>query len=340
MGSIIPLYSKVELIDLQNEESSIRIKKTPNNKVTSLGKKSAPKGVNLYKKVMKINRGQVNLANFKVDGESIVLEAQTPITDRNGVKIAILSITMDFTDTFSSLNLKKEQIYDYFVFNSRNQLLVTNFDRKEAIPFKSNHELDSFFDENQNIAKSDANLYLRSPIYFSKYNPNYAIEVLLVTNRTYFNQFIMKEIIDELLAFAIILAVSLIISFYYIRSITKPLRILKKLSHKLDYSNSHKNILNLDQLDDENLDHDHEITQLTESLIMMSRHIVSQNKQLELQQKALDLVSLVAITDTDGVIFNVNQKYCNASGFTKSELLGTQLNFLSSNTYSKGNWSA
>lgn len=56
---------------------------------------------------------------------------------------------------------------------------------------------------------------------------------------------------------------------------------------------------------------------------------------MECYQKAVDVNSIVSITDQDGKIIYANEKFCEISEFLKSELIGRTHNVISSGYHSK-----
>ncbi len=334
MVQIKPFIKRIDLIDLKTGNGTIRMFKNSEDKILLDDSPPSTPAFDPFEKVKKLNRGQINISKFSNFDQMTLLSAQTPIISKRGEKIGVFSITMDFSKILSSLKLDMK-LYDYFIYNTEAQLLSTNFDKNQVNAFKRIQQINKVFKEPKNRVVDSDYLYLKQPIYYSRYNPDQFLQVLLVTSRSSLNTFIKEEVLEDFLIFAVILAASLVLSIFYIKDITKPLRILKDLSGRINKNKNPNTFLTLDELEIETLGSDHEITQLTKGLVMMSKQIVSQNKHLELQQKALDLVSLVAITDKDGVISNVNQKFCDAAGYTKSELLGTQLKFLNTNLHSE-----
>jgi PAS domain S-box-containing protein len=66
--------------------------------------------------------------------------------------------------------------------------------------------------------------------------------------------------------------------------------------------------------------------------------IAEQNKNLREITDALNESSLVSVTDTKGIIFNANKKFCEISGYTEKELIGKPHNIVNSNYHSKAFW--
>lgn len=61
-------------------------------------------------------------------------------------------------------------------------------------------------------------------------------------------------------------------------------------------------------------------------------------KKLEEFKKAVDSSFSVSITNTDGIITSVNQKFCETTGYTKDELIGQKHQIISSNHHNKKFW--
>lgn len=77
--------------------------------------------------------------------------------------------------------------------------------------------------------------------------------------------------------------------------------------------------------------------------ITQQKHNIEQlaiaKKQAEAAKFALDQHSLVSITDLEGDILYVNEKFIEVSGYTEQELLGRKHNVLNSGMHSKAFWS-
>ena len=78
-----------------------------------------------------------------------------------------------------------------------------------------------------------------------------------------------------------------------------------------------------------------EIGQLGKSIDLMATSLNESNKQLHLQQKALDSHSIVAITDDKGTINFVNDKFCEISQYSREELLGSNHRMINSGIHPK-----
>lgn len=70
----------------------------------------------------------------------------------------------------------------------------------------------------------------------------------------------------------------------------------------------------------------------------VARDVTEQRNQtniLKQIQQTLDKESIIAITDKRGIITEVNERFCDISGYTREELLGKTHNIVSSHTHSK-----
>ena len=74
-----------------------------------------------------------------------------------------------------------------------------------------------------------------------------------------------------------------------------------------------------------------EIEQLEHALNYASHQIYASNKDLTDIKLALDAHAIVGITNSDGYLTYVNDKFCQLSGFRRKELLGKQYSLLKSN---------
>ncbi len=95
---------------------------------------------------------------------------------------------------------------------------------------------------------------------------------------------------------------------------------------------------NLDELQGKKIKverHAIEIQELDEALNIASIRLREASKGLSDQKFALDQSSIVSISDTNGQITYVNEKYCVISGYSREELLNFNQYFLSSDFYTE-----
>lgn len=57
--------------------------------------------------------------------------------------------------------------------------------------------------------------------------------------------------------------------------------------------------------------------------------------ELSTYMQGINQHAMVSVSDADGVIIDVNEKFCQSSGYSKDELIGNSHNLLNSNTHSK-----
>lgn len=79
----------------------------------------------------------------------------------------------------------------------------------------------------------------------------------------------------------------------------------------------------------------YEIEQLEHTLNFAARRLFDTNKDLNDFKFALDAHAIVGISDTNGVLTYVNDKFCEISGYTRDELIGNGYSMLSSGAHSK-----
>ena len=83
---------------------------------------------------------------------------------------------------------------------------------------------------------------------------------------------------------------------------------------------------------------DDEIANLSESFNDMAENIEYSNKRLQEMQGAIDLSSVVSITDKDGIITHVNDNFCESSKYTSEELIGKSHKVIKSKHQSDEFW--
>ena len=122
-----------------------------------------------------------------------------------------------------------------------------------------------------------------------------------------------------------ILSLSLLNGLFAIYLIYRRDNVQNKLLTKLSEANSN--------LEKQEQKLENEVTKRTQSL-------ESAKKLLDAQKMAMDEHSIIAITDTKGEIIYVNDKFCEISGYSRGELIGSNHRILNSQMQTKEYWKA
>jgi len=112
-------------------------------------------------------------------------------------------------------------------------------------------------------------------------------------------------------------------SIIFSRNISAPISNLIKLTKKIEKGEKYEQVIPKD-----------EFGELTKSMLKMDNTLKIESHDLKNIKIALDEASLVAITDLDGKIIFVNDKFCETSKYTKEELIGQNHRILKSDEHS------
>jgi len=114
------------------------------------------------------------------------------------------------------------------------------------------------------------------------------------------------------------------IRHYFTRPILQMVEALKHIGETQDYSTRF------------NVERNDEIGLLFDGINNMQRQIERANKSLTDQQHALNQQAIVSVTDTEGNIIYINDKFIEISGYDRDELVGQNHRILNSYTHDGG----
>ncbi len=145
-----------------------------------------------------------------------------------------------------------------------------------------------------------------------------------------------------IITFAVIL-VTLIISVFVARHITKPINSLALASESVTRGGERTPVWieeknEISQFADAFNDMVEELTAKEKSILEYSEGLQRALHDLREQKLALDAHSIVAITDIQGTITYVNKKFTQISGYNEDEILGQNHRILNSGTHSLEFW--
>lgn len=150
-------------------------------------------------------------------------------------------------------------------------------------------------------------------------------------------------IIIDLVLLILLLTVGTILVLSFSQHITHRLKKILHATHQATSGDFHVNLAlsGKDELSKLGDDFSIMIKSLNDSFLkkeLLTTELQTKTRELESQKTALDEHDIVSIADPAGIITYVNNKFCEVSGYTATELVGRSHNLLNSSLHSKEFW--
>ncbi len=344
-------YVQVRLIGLEDngkelvraERVGTRIRRSLEDELQ--GKKSE----SYYKKALSLDRNQIFLSKFSANKEfgkitlpiQMVLRAATPIYETRKKPFGFIIININYNQIFSSLKYLTSGDSDYFVADSDGNILLHsnpkfNIGRDLSTIKKINDympELSAIFEEDKNIItkeihKNTDKVVVSKKLRYDPVNPSKYLSIFLITDKSKIIKKVNEGTRQDLLIISLLIIFSVILSSYFSKFITGPIKKLTTFAENIGKGDGTVNI-------DPGIKSQDEIGALAQKLTQMSSEIDRKNLALLNQKDALDHSAIVAETDSKGRITYVNDKLLEVSKYSREELLGQDHRILNSGHHPK-----
>ncbi len=290
----------------------------------------------------KENGLHIGSLDFDESSEIYSIDISHKMIDSTGNFIGVMKAVLNSEDLFSLIEQSKvssgSSNMELTLYNYANEAVYSTDDEKSEhiFPNFGNNKYGFSSDNSKFLSISEILSFPDSPLKWKivvEQNPEELFAVIdsLIT---------LISIITTIVAIASV-AVGLIIS----RSIVLPLRILSKSSDKLASGKLDQEIVihSDDEFGELGKKFEHMRKELQEKNKSLNEELKIQTKRLVVFKQALDKHSLVSITDINGNIVYVNEKFCDVSKYNAEELLGKNHRILKSDHHPKeffeGIWS-
>ncbi len=310
-----------------------------------------------YKGVLQTDPGNVYFSEFSLNREfgkivhplQMVIRAAYPIYRNHKEPFGFVIINENYNSIFSGINVFSEKGVEFFILNKDREVLVNSTTKDDSIAKftdksenleTSNLAQKKIADLNEkltwgktetniaDIAKDGEFYYLKKKIFYNPTNPNQYLTIFMRLDKAFLKERIEADLVRTGLLLLFLLGFAVGIAFIFSKRLVAPIKKLMDITQnisvggKIDFSELHVNSSD-------------EIGTLTNTMLKLSKDILSKNHQLESQKNALDSFAIVAETDLRGKITYVNNKFIEISKFSKAELIGQDHRIINSGYHPK-----
>lgn len=283
-----------------------------------------------------------DLEHYQAANNLISSFITVPITNNNGVIIGVFVVQIKLNKFLHIFDQDKEEHFSHYIvgidgllrtdIDKKHLALQTKIDTKQFNLWYSEHGPHGHYGGFMNETVFAYDGPLSNKVLGLHENINFlGIKWTLITEID--EQVVLQDIdliIDRTIQFSIIaLFIVVLLAIFVSASIAKPLKKLANASYAI--ARGRRDIIIENK-------YNNEIGELTESFNTMAKTLKANEKGLEIQKNALDIHSIVAITDVKGTITYANDKFTQISGYSQKEIIGQNYRLLSSHLEDKNFW--